>query len=73
MYWCSILACGAGCDTIIARASIVLGPHSLECGLNVGVRQGIHVAVRGANASSVWDKISCFIEDSVRGLFRSSA
>ncbi len=50
----SILAFGAGCSPIVAKARRVLGPHSLECGQYVMELHVIHLASGGQNDGSAY-------------------
>ncbi len=49
MYGKSIVNDGLGCDIIMAKANIVLGPHSLECRVLVLVLHEIQVELLGYN------------------------
>ncbi len=57
-----------------ANANVILGPHSLECGLYVKLVQFIHFVDRGQNSREVdLENNAILIQRSVEGLFRSSA
>lgn len=73
MYWLNMCLCGAGCVIIIANASMVLGPHSILCGLNLGVIQFTHMEVEGLKSGLVFLMTSCFRKVSVWEQLRSSA
>ncbi len=53
MYGVSVFPAGSGCDAMMARASIVLGPRLLLCGDMFGVLQLIQVDPIGKNVVDV--------------------